>query len=446
VPPNARASNQYFTSLEQRLESIERSLWDFRQMSQPHLENIERSVLFSMSQFQNLTGQIQYASGQIRNVKGQIQNIAPDLTALVNRDDDRLSADMKYDVGIAGFWYSRNYGSMLTYYALHQVLADFGLSACMLEKPWVHDDDPDYSPNHARSFAERHFHIGPRKMLQEMHQLNGFFGAFVAGPDQVWNHMLSSPLGFYHFLDFADSISRKIAVASSFGHYRYYGSDEDRQIAAGYLRRFDALSVENEAAKRLCVEQFGIFSEKVTVMLDPVFLCDGAHYEALMAEAEQRASGDYIAAYFVGVTDEKRGIAAALAEALSARQVELIDGACRFGNYASFLHAERDVTAQDFLAYLHDSACVITDDFYGVCFAILFNKPFLAFGDRLGNDARVPGVLELFGLGGRAIYSDQQEDWAARMGAAIDYAAVNGIAQRERAAALRWLRAALSGN
>lgn len=42
----------------------------------------------------------------------------------------------KYDVGIIGLWYGRNYGSMVTYYALHSVITDMGYSVLMINNPW----------------------------------------------------------------------------------------------------------------------------------------------------------------------------------------------------------------------------------------------------------------------------------------------------------------------
>ena len=40
----------------------------------------------------------------------------------------------KYDVGIMGLWYGCNYGSIMTYYALNNVVTSLGKSVLMLDK------------------------------------------------------------------------------------------------------------------------------------------------------------------------------------------------------------------------------------------------------------------------------------------------------------------------
>ena len=40
-----------------------------------------------------------------------------------------------FDVGIVGWWYGKNYGSALTYYALHEVVEGLGYDTLMLEWP-----------------------------------------------------------------------------------------------------------------------------------------------------------------------------------------------------------------------------------------------------------------------------------------------------------------------
>ena len=50
-----------------------------------------------------------------------------------------------FDIGVMGFWYSCNYGSMLTYYALNNVLTDMGKSVLMIDKPAIFPHDIEYT-------------------------------------------------------------------------------------------------------------------------------------------------------------------------------------------------------------------------------------------------------------------------------------------------------------
>ena len=50
----------------------------------------------------------------------------------------------KYDIGIMGFWYGCNYGSILTYFALNSCLKDMGKSVLMIDKPVIIKGDAEY--------------------------------------------------------------------------------------------------------------------------------------------------------------------------------------------------------------------------------------------------------------------------------------------------------------
>ena len=49
----------------------------------------------------------------------------------------------KADVGILGYWYATNYGSVITYYALYKIIENLGYTAMLIDRP---DKEKDAEP------------------------------------------------------------------------------------------------------------------------------------------------------------------------------------------------------------------------------------------------------------------------------------------------------------
>ena len=50
----------------------------------------------------------------------------------------------KRDVAVFGLWWSWNYGSIMTYYALYRTIKDLGYSVTMIDRPGFKPDAPIY--------------------------------------------------------------------------------------------------------------------------------------------------------------------------------------------------------------------------------------------------------------------------------------------------------------
>ena len=87
----------------------------------------------------------------------------------------------KYDVGILGVWIGCNYGSIATYYALHQVIASMGKSILMIDKPILSENDVERKETHARRFGREHYNISKQYCLEDLKELNELCDGFVIG-------------------------------------------------------------------------------------------------------------------------------------------------------------------------------------------------------------------------------------------------------------------------
>lgn len=86
----------------------------------------------------------------------------------------------------------------------------------------------------------------------------------------------------------------------------------------------------------------------------------------------------------------------------------------------------------------------ITDSFHGVCFAILFNKPFICLANMARGYSRFKSLFKLFGLEDRCVFSCEEAEGRAELLHDIDYARVNRILAGERERSLKWLKNALT--
>ena len=58
----------------------------------------------------------------------------------------------------------------------------------------------------------------------------------------------------------------------------------------------------------------------------------------------------------------------------------------------------KNPTVEEWLKGFHDAEFVFTDSFHGCVFSIIFNKPFIAFGNEGRGMARFDSLLKMFGL------------------------------------------------
>ncbi len=89
-----------------------------------------------------------------------------------------------------------------------------------------------------------------------------------------------------------------------------------------------------------------------------------------------------------------------------------------------------------------DAQFVVTDSFHGCVFSIIFNKPFVAVGNKHRGLTRFNSLFRQFGLEDRLVLS--QEDLREELfSVAINYNRVNEVLDRERKKSHDYLAMAL---
>ena len=113
---------------------------------------------------------------------------------------------------------------------------------------------------------------------------------YFAGSDQIWNPLFQNGKDPAFYLDFVRQGVRA-SYAASFAVDEF--PQELREVTAKYLSRLDGVSVR-EASGLAVLKSLGI--ENAQTVLDPVFLLDKAHWEA-MAKLPPKAEKPYLLVY-----------------------------------------------------------------------------------------------------------------------------------------------------
>jgi len=359
-----------------------------------------------------------------------------------------------YDVAILGWWYGKNYGSILTYYGLNRAVESLGHSVLMVHEPLGYNGYRVQWPTDIVSmdFARR---VGYEHTEQEhfsrLPRLNDVARTFVVGSDQLWNPLIGR-VNDDLFLDFVAPENDRVAYGTSFGNR---GTDKFKLpfVAkhAPHLQQFKAISVREEYAIDTARDVFGA---KASLVVDPVFLLPKEHYDTLADKATVATDGDYLAVFFLDPNPQKKAVAQAIADKLGFEKILVVPNPDEGRESVTALFADEpraEIVAEDapenFLRAYRDSGYVITDSFHGSAFASIFEKPFSSIYNTKRGADRFKNLLASLGFGDqrRVLETDTTKTIAENVYVTreIDFTKARDYVETGRASSLAWLKTAL---
>lgn len=313
------------------------------------------------------------------------------------------AVNSKYDVGIIGWWNNLNYGGILTYFALNRVLQSMGLSVLMIRHiRWPSEEKPSMD-SIAYRFAQKYYYISKNYPKSNLSVLNKHCKAYISGSDQLFNPYLWDYSGKEYFLNFADISNNMISYASSFGND--YKTNNAHHLDMSYwLHRFDSLSVREEYAVDICERAFGIDAKLVA---DPVFLCDVENYRTLAKSSGLKKEYPYLLNFILDPSVSKRDAILQLSSVLDLDYINLLNATDIEKNVRTLnlKNTKPGIDVEEWLFYYMNADFVFTDSFHGTCFAIIFQKPFIAIANKSRGEKRFESILTIAGLKDRLIYS-----------------------------------------
>lgn len=354
----------------------------------------------------------------------------------------------KFDIGLMGMWYGANYGSVMTYYALHTILSKLGYSVLMIDKQAVETKGFEFElddTSHARVFAKSHYeNFASTLAVEEMKLLNRYCDTFLLGCDQVWNFYIAKSYGLNYYFDFAEPSKKRVSYASSFGHDVSFTPLEKVAGVTRELNKFDAISVREKSGVEVLKREFGI---EGTQVLDPVFLLDRQEYEYLMKESTLDISEKYMLAYILNPSDEIRESLLEISKKKNLKLINILDGNPnkfpKFKEALNLPNTVENITTQDWLYYISHAECVVTDSCHGASFAAIFGTPFVMLSNRNRGTARFDSLAELLDIEDRLFYEPKDMSSRLELLDSFDEDKFRKIIGMERERSMEWLRTAL---
>lgn len=339
----------------------------------------------------------------------------------------------KCDVILMNYWYAKNYGAMLTCYALYRVLEKENIDVSLM----------NYIPERFRSLYEGSFawlfaeqYMEKTKecyTFDDLVTLNDCAETFIVGSDQVWNYNIYQEHGGSIFqLDFTKPNKRRIACAVSFGGDSWNAPKYETDKFAELIKDFHAVSVREETGKTLLNDRFGIDAE---VIGDPVFALRADEWMKLAGE-KRLCVNKYFTYYVLagGHADTKVPWIQDVMDIMETK-TEIVPLGLEFG---------KNYTVEEWLNYVANAEFVVTDSFHAVCFSIIFNKPFLYLLKNTELYPRLENVFRHYKINPIVVTEDNyNEILAERSLFCTDFEYANQQIQRDAGFFKEWLLQAL---
>ncbi len=283
-----------------------------------------------------------------------------------------------------------------------------------------------------RQFRVRYLTDRPRIKSVEQLSLRPYSCVFV-GSDQVWNPEITIGLDDAYLGNISGKEHcRLVSYGASFGGDAIPEADRPRLLEA-IDRNFERISMREKNAADFIGRAL---HRQVPDVLDPTLLLDREEWERLAQRPQER---DYILVSRTEYDAQMMRAIRSLAERLHKKALLV--------TMPELKPMEREMALRidggpiEFIGYLQNAFCVITNSFHGVAFSVLLEKRFLAFRHS-SRSARLENLLKKLGLESRLVDGKrpiEPDDVLEE----IDWQVVRARLQKERAASEAFIRQSL---
>ena len=263
---------------------------------------------------------------------------------------------------------------------------------------------------------------------------------YIVGSDQVWRAQYVDPVK-YMFGEVENGSAKRISYAASFGtdNLSEY-SDEQIVRTAELAKKFNGISVRESSGVTIVKDDWGL---EALHHVDPTLLLDRNDYSELIDSEPTEESADKLFAYVLDRGPQNNEIIKSIETLLGIEYFELMPK--KYQSIVEFLRKKDEYImpkVEQWLRSFRDADFIITDSFHGTVFSIIFNKPFIAIGNRERGLARFTSLLKIFGLEDRLVVSesDVTDELINRN---IDWDSVNVTIKEEQKRSFEYLEKCL---
>ena len=234
------------------------------------------------------------------------------------------------------------------------------------------------------SFRREYLSFSPRcQTVDELKTVCNRYDAVICGSDQVWNPKANGSHNEEYYLEPLDGFKvKKIAYAASFGSIdRAKGLEAS---IAEWLLDYSGVSVREEEAVGFVSSLIG---REVKRVIDPSMLLNADDYQRFEKPIDTPCN--YILTYMLGNND---GLTRAAKMASASLGLPVISLGRKIPG-STFI---KDIGPGEFLTLFHKADSVITSSFHGTAFSLVYDKPFVTFGNG-GYNSRMETLLNIVG-------------------------------------------------
>ncbi len=216
------------------------------------------------------------------------------------------------------------------------------------------------------SFRKKHLNLTRRyRTLGELKKDPPVMDAYITGSDQLWNpEVLDQKFDKAYFLDFGKDDTLRISYAVSIGKEM---PEEFQKELHQLCKPLTAISLREYSQ-----DVVAAIGRNVHICIDPTFLLDADVYAE--AESKRMESEPYIFVYGFETTPET---ISAIEEAKKKYNVRVINGSPMRIKYSGESTNVRDYGPDQFLTYIKNAKCVVTNSFHATTFSIIYKKDFI---------------------------------------------------------------------
>jgi len=338
-------------------------------------------------------------------------------------------------VGLIGYHFLYNYGTMLQAYALQRKIQDLGFQVEYIDyrfkevmpsykkRLWIRikrlgvylfyfkyywnkiyfRSKVNIQKRFFDTFYSKYINKSSIKYLtiSDLESNPSEYDIYIVGGDQVWNPNLSCSTPAY-YLSFVKDDKKKAAYASSLGVTTL--SLSQRQNIAQYLKNFSFLSCREVSGAKLLES---ICNRKVLHVLDPTFLLEQKVWNEIAITP--KIPKPYILCYFLGDKKYPRQFVRNLETKTGIKAYYIPCSPLDMSNK----NAIYEVGPSEFLGLIKEASYVCTDSYHGTIFSIIFEKQFFVFLKRsdeepASDNIRIKELLSYVGLEIRLIDSNRK--------------------------------------
>ena len=350
-----------------------------------------------------------------------------------------------------------NYGSLLQAMATQQVIEDLGHTCEIID--YIRNDEsymqhektllkrkPEWNDNPVKRMmylavrqpagiaAGKYFEKKKKKYLhlskryttwEQLDRDRPKADVYITGSDQVWGPVENGSYDSSYCLSFTEESDRRIAYAASFGHTDM--TPELENYYKKWLSRYESIAVREDSAVEI-LRNMGIQAVQV---LDPTLLLDASYWSRYTQPIRE---GKYLLIYQLHNDRRLDEYAEKAAASTKLPLIRISASLHQISRKGKFVWLPE--TGQ-FLSYIKNAECLITDSFHGTAFAINFHTPFVEVLPDNNTGTRNMSILKMTGLTDRHLTNVNDTALAERK---IDYTEADRILADKRKESLGILR------